>query len=364
MNIYIAFASDDTGTSFTMTFDPALNYIAILVTDVQIPEPEATDFAGLWYYRKGNPGYTPQKGVDYFDGDDGHTPYIQGGYWYINGVNTGIATTGQNGKNTEMSVQAGYVCWRLVGDANWIQLLPVNSLKGADGKGISTIALTSTVGKVKTYTITFTDTTTTTFSVTDGNDGATGKGISGIALTNTVGKVKTYTITFTDATTTTFNVTDGNDGAAGTGGGGGGTIDEIVEVYVDFVDSVPYTYTCPTALRFTTLEYEGAAPTLSVPLNTDMAQYADIIITPNGPGLVLLKGAIASTFSFDVYIDFEIAGAETYKCPYPLKFTSMEHEQVNAPTLSIALNTNTTKYQVQTVTADAPGLVTLKATIL
>ena len=135
-------------------------------------------------------------------------------------------------------------------------------------------------------------------------------------------------------------------------------------MYVDFVDSLPFTYTCPVALRFTSMEYEGNAPALSVPLNTEMAQYQDLVITPNGAGLVILKGAIASTFSFDVYIDFAIAGSETYKCPYPLKFTAMEHEQVNAPTLSIALNTNTTKYQVQTVTADAPGLVTLKATIL
>lgn len=226
---------------------------------------------------------------------------------------------GADGREVELSTSGGYVVWRYVGDPDWIQLFQVPQ---------------------------------------DGDDG---RGITSIVLTSTVGKVKTYTITLTDASTFNFDITDGADGADG---GGSGTLDEIIEVYIDFVDSLPYTYTCPVDLRFTVLEYEGAAPTLSVPLNTQLTKYQDIVITPNGSGLVLLKGAIASTFSFDVYIDFAIAGAETYKCPYPLKFTAMEHEQANAPTLSIALNTDTTKYQVQTVTADAPGLVTLKATIL
>ena len=46
-----------------------------------------------------------------------------------------------------------------------------NYFKGDKGNGIQSIALTSTVGKVKTYTITFTDQTTTTFEVKDGADG-------------------------------------------------------------------------------------------------------------------------------------------------------------------------------------------------
>ena len=43
-----------------------------------------------------------------------------------------------------------------------------NYVKGDKGTGIQSIVLTSTVGLVKTYTITFTDLTTTTFSVEDG----------------------------------------------------------------------------------------------------------------------------------------------------------------------------------------------------
>lgn len=46
---------------------------------------------------------------------------------------------------------------------------------GATGNGIASVTLVSTVGKVKTYRITFTDTTTFDFQVTDGSDG-TGSG--------------------------------------------------------------------------------------------------------------------------------------------------------------------------------------------
>lgn len=45
-----------------------------------------------------------------------------------------------------------------------------------------------------------------------GDTGDTGNGIASIAKTATVGLVDTYTITFTDGTTTTFTVTNGEDG--------------------------------------------------------------------------------------------------------------------------------------------------------
>lgn len=46
--VYIAYASDASGTDFTMTFDPLLDYIAILSTDTEIVSPAVGDFAGLW----------------------------------------------------------------------------------------------------------------------------------------------------------------------------------------------------------------------------------------------------------------------------------------------------------------------------
>ncbi len=45
-----------------------------------------------------------------------------------------------------------------------------------------------------------------------GDTGATGNGIASIAKTGTAGLVDTYTITFTNGTTTTFTVTNGRDG--------------------------------------------------------------------------------------------------------------------------------------------------------
>ena len=72
-----------------------------------------------------------------FKGADGKTPYIENGYWYIDGANTGVKA------------------------------------QGNDGKGISSVAKTSTNGLVDTYTITFTDGTKTTYTVTNGKDGYT-----------------------------------------------------------------------------------------------------------------------------------------------------------------------------------------------
>ena len=75
-----------------------------------------------------------------------------------------------------------------------------------NGKGIVSIEKTGTSGLVDTYTITFNDSTSQTFTVTNGN------GIVSIEKTSTVGLVDTYTITFNDNTSKTFTVTNGADG--------------------------------------------------------------------------------------------------------------------------------------------------------
>ena len=76
-------------------------------------------------------------------------------------------------------------------------------VKGLDGRGIATIEKTGTSGLVDTYTITLSDGTKSTFTVTNGS------GISGVSKTGTSGLVDTYTITFDDGTTETFTVTNG-----------------------------------------------------------------------------------------------------------------------------------------------------------
>jgi hypothetical protein len=98
---------------------------------------------------------------------------------------------------------------------------------GTAGRGIVSIILTSTVGLTDTYTITYTDATTSIFTVQNGDDGddgapgapgapgAAGRGIASIVLHATVGLTKTYRITYTDATYFDYDVKDGEDGGGG-----------------------------------------------------------------------------------------------------------------------------------------------------
>lgn len=86
---------------------------------------------------------------------------------------------------------------------------------GTDGRGIISIAKTASHGLIDTYTITYTDRTTSTYQVKNGANGAAGRGISSITKTGTSGLVDTYTITYSDATTSTFNVTNGAQGEPG-----------------------------------------------------------------------------------------------------------------------------------------------------
>lgn len=93
--------------------------------------------------------------------------------------------------------------------------------KGDDGNGIANIAKTSTSGLVDSYTITYTDGSTSTFEVTNGKDGAPGAqgvGVSSITQTSTSaesGGVNVITCTLTDGTTSTFEVYNGARGAQG-----------------------------------------------------------------------------------------------------------------------------------------------------
>lgn len=103
-------------------------------------------------------------------------------------------------------------------EENVIYLNSQAFVAGADGRGIESIVKTSTAGLVDTYTIAYTDATTSTFDVTNGAQGADGAqgqdgvGITSIAKTATVGLVDTYTITLSNGTTSTFQVTNGRDG--------------------------------------------------------------------------------------------------------------------------------------------------------
>ena len=78
--------------------------------------------------------------------------------------------TGEGGKNAyEIAVEKGYTGT----EEMWLASLVGAS--GKDGRGISDISLTSTVGNVDTYTITYTDGTTFSFLIRNGKDGKKGE---------------------------------------------------------------------------------------------------------------------------------------------------------------------------------------------
>lgn len=95
----------------------------------------------------GPSGAQGEKGEDGENGKDGESPTItisEDGYWVINGVKSNVKATGEEGQ------------------------------KGKDGVSIQNIEKTSTSGSVDTYTITYSDGSTSTFKVTNGVDGNQG----------------------------------------------------------------------------------------------------------------------------------------------------------------------------------------------
>lgn len=54
--LYVAWASDASGTDFTTTFNASLNYIAFKNSSTVIASPQASDFTGLWKNYKGATG--------------------------------------------------------------------------------------------------------------------------------------------------------------------------------------------------------------------------------------------------------------------------------------------------------------------
>lgn len=110
-----------------------------------------------------------------------------------------LTAASQVGATDLFVLEQGSVAKKLTGQIleNWL-------LAMAQGHGgIISLTKTGTAGLVDTYTITFSDDTYTTFTVTNG------KGITSIEKTSTSGLTDTYTITYTDNTTKNFNVVNG-----------------------------------------------------------------------------------------------------------------------------------------------------------
>lgn len=113
-------------------------------------------------------------------------------------------TDGADGEPIELQKSLTHLQYRVVGSPTWIDLVLLSEITGPAGAdGVDGIDGTNGTNGINGT------------NGVDGADGADGRGITTIvrtAGTGAAGTVDTYTITFTDATTTTFQVRNGADG--------------------------------------------------------------------------------------------------------------------------------------------------------
>ncbi len=139
-------------------------------------------------------------------GAKGETPTIgDNGNWFIGGEDSGVKATGEKG-------------------ATGVGISGI--AKTASDGGTDTYTVTYTDSTTSTFTVT--NGVSPTVSISEdgywciggvkgevkalGEDGTDGRGIASIAKTSSENNIDTYTITYTDATTSTFTVTNGEDG--------------------------------------------------------------------------------------------------------------------------------------------------------
>ena len=251
---------------------------------------------GNWWIGETDTGVKAQgeQGQQGNPGQNGQTPYIgTNGNWWIGDQDLGVAAQGQQGNPGQNghsvltgagvpeadngSIGDSYIdttTWDFYvkTDAGWGS--PVGNIKGQQGNPGTSVTVvsvikTDTEGLVDTYTITFSDGTVTTFTVTngaagnngktlltgigapavdqgeegdsyidvqnwvyyvktgegwqnkgsfkgsDGQNGNDGVSITDISYTSSADLVDTYTITFSNGLTTTFTVTNGQNGTNG-----------------------------------------------------------------------------------------------------------------------------------------------------
>ena len=114
-------------------------------------------------------------------------------------IDTGGGSTGNDGVGIQSVELVNYELIVTLTDATVINLGNVRGEKGLQGiQGLDGAKGTDGI---------------------NGTDGADGKGITSVVKTNTVDLVDTYTITYSDMTTSNFTVTNGADGSGGSSGG-------------------------------------------------------------------------------------------------------------------------------------------------
>lgn len=97
----------------------------------------------------------------------------------LQGENGEQGPPGVDGKNIELGTSETYIQWRTAGTEEWNNLIPISTLVGSAGRGINSIEFTSSTGgdiaglagAIDTYTITYSDNTSSTFTVYNGKNG-------------------------------------------------------------------------------------------------------------------------------------------------------------------------------------------------
>lgn len=185
-------ADGEDGVSPTATVSKSGTVATITITDVngtttaEISDGEKGDTGETGATGPQGPqGETGEAGADGADGEDGVSPTITvtsitGGHRVVitdvNGSQTFDIMDGEDGETGATGPQ---------GEQGEQGETGATGATGATGNGIASIEKTSTSGLVDTYTITFTDGTTTTFDVTNGADGADGADGDDYVLTDT-----------------------------------------------------------------------------------------------------------------------------------------------------------------------------------
>jgi hypothetical protein len=123
-------------------------------------------------------------------------------------------------------------------DSREIENVKVMLVKGDSGSTIVSIEKTGTSGLVDTYTITMSDGSKSTFTVSNGKE------IVSVEKTGTSGLVDTYTMTFNDESTETFEVVNGNGIASIEKTGTQGAVDTYT---ITLDDGTTYTFTVTNA---------------------------------------------------------------------------------------------------------------------
>lgn len=114
-----------------------------------------------------------------------------------------------------------YIYTRDDADGSFINIGPLNIVGPSGPAGTITVGTVSTGNAGAQASVTNVGTPENAilnFTIPRGNIGATGNGIYTITKTDTIGLVDTYTISYTDGTSTTFTVTNGQAGTPGTDG--------------------------------------------------------------------------------------------------------------------------------------------------